>query len=235
MSTVGREKKAKAAAGLPLLNSGDRMSQAEFHRRYEAYPEDAKFELVGGVVYMASPLRRTHGLYEEELSFLLGLYRRATPGVELVPNATTILGEKSEPQPDLTLRVREEYGGQSRETKDEYISGGPELLAEVAYCTLAMDMHGKRDDYKGAGVQEYIVLCIEEQELHWFHFPSARMIRPNREGILRSRVFPGLWLDGPALLDRDSPRLMEVVQQGLASREHAAFVKRLEKAKRNRK
>lgn len=46
------------------------------------------------------------------------------------------------------------------------------------------------------------------------------------------QVFPGLWIDGKALLDRDTPRLAAAVQQGLASREHAAFVKRLQAARR---
>ncbi len=40
-------------APLPLYN-GDRMNQREFHRRYEAYPDNVKFELVGGVVYLVS-------------------------------------------------------------------------------------------------------------------------------------------------------------------------------------
>ena len=39
------------------LENGDQMTQAEFHRRYKAYPEDVKFELIGGVVHMASPMR----------------------------------------------------------------------------------------------------------------------------------------------------------------------------------
>jgi hypothetical protein len=58
------------------------------------------------------------------------------------------------------------------------------------------------------------------------------MIKPNRDGALKSEVFPGLWIDGPALLERDSKKLLAVLHQGLASREHAAFVKRLEKTRR---
>jgi hypothetical protein len=93
-------------------------------------------------------------------------------------------------------------------------------------------MHKKKDDYQQAGVVEYFVLCIEEQDLHWFDFKAKASVKPNRQGIYRSRVFPGLWIDGPALLARDSARLMEVVSQGLAHREHSAFVKRLEAARR---
>lgn len=93
-------------------------------------------------------------------------------------------------------------------------------------------MYDKRDDYRRAGVLEYLVLCMEEQEVHWFHFPSGETIAPNRQGVSWSRVFPGLWFEVSALLRLDSTRLMEVLQQGLAGREHAAFVKRLQSAHR---
>ena len=48
------------------------------------------------------------------------------------------------------------------------------------------------------------------------------------DGIHRSEVFPGLWLDSAALLRGDMPGVLSVVQQGLASSEHAAFVRRLQ-------
>jgi Uma2 family endonuclease len=240
MSTISRPTRAHAFAplassenGASLLRTGDNMKQPEFHRRYEAYAEDARFELVGGVVYMASPLGLTHSRYDDEVGFALGLYRRTTPGVEVLHSATAILDEESEPQPDLGLRILPEYGGRSR-TTDDYIDGPPELLVEIACSTRAIDMNQKRQDYDRTGVQEYLVLCVEERELHWFDFASGGVIRPDRRGVARSRVFPGLWIDAPALLERNSPRLIAAVQEGLASRAHAAFVKRLEKARKRR-
>ena len=47
------------------------------------------------------------------------------------------------------------------------------------------------------------------------------------DGILRSETFPGLWLDPAALVNKDRQRLLEVLRQGLASPEHAAFVAKL--------
>ena len=220
--------------GAPLLCNGDRMKQPEFHRRYEAYPEDVKFELVGGIVYMASPLGRPHGTYHGELGLVLWHYKAGTPGVEPADNATTILGEESEPQPDLALRVLPECGGQSCVNADDYYEGAPELIAEIAHSSRAIAMNQKRQDYQQAGVLEYMVLCVEERELHWFHFPSGRPIRADRHGIARSRVFPGLWIHVPALIERDSARLIATVQQGLATTAHATFVKRLEKVRKRR-
>lgn len=232
MNTLSTQQAAPRKNGVPLLCNGDRMKQPEFHRRYLTYPDNVKFELIGGIVYMASPARWPHGNYSHELSLIFGLYRSATPGVEAGDNATVILGEESEPQPDLALRLLPEYGGQSRLDEDEYVRGAPELLAEIAYSSRAIDLNQKRVDYEQAGIQEYLVLSIEDQELYWFHFPSAKRIQPNRQGVSRSLVFPGLWIENKALLGRNTARQIEVVQQGIASREHAAFVKRLQAARR---
>lgn len=218
----------------PLLVTGDRMTQREFHRRYETYPEDIKFELIGGIVYMTSPLRWRHGRYHVKLATVFGRYEEATPGVEAGDNATTILGEESEPQPDLAVRILPECGGRSRLNAKEYVVGPPELVAEIAYSTRAIDLHLKRNDSQQAGVIAYLVVCLEEQELHWFHFPTGSPLRPNRQGIYQSRVLPGLWVNGSALFDDGMRRLSATLRQGLASREHAAFVKRLQAARRKR-
>jgi hypothetical protein len=215
-------------SGVSFLQSGDRMTQAEFHRRYEAYPDNVKAELIGGIVYMASPLSRPHGVYHPELGGAFWVYKSGTPGIELLDNATTILGEWSEPQPDLALRILTEYGGQSRVTDDDYVAGPPELAAEISYSTHGLDLNEKLLDYKQAGVLEYVVLCIEDQEPHWLNLKSGRALKPDSRGIYRSRVYPGLWINAPALLDLDSARILSTVQDGLASKAHAAFVKQLQ-------
>ena len=214
-------------ADLPLLENGDHMTQAEFHRRYEAYPEDTKFELIGGIVYMASPQRIDHGKFQGALSAALWIYATQTPGVHLLGGSTTILSEESEPQPDLTLRILSKFGGQSRETDDHYVKGAPELLAEISHSTRAIDLHDKREVYQAAGVKEYMVLNLEDAELVWFDFAAQGSIVPDKKGIARSRVFPGLWINVPALLADDGKRLIATVNQGLKSAAHAAFVKKL--------
>jgi Uma2 family endonuclease len=216
------------------LHNGDRLMQPEFHRRYEAYPEDVKFELIGGTVYMSSPLRETHSDYDGELGFVFELYRRPTPGVKAIHGATTILGPESEPQPDLGLRILQEYAGRSRLTRKKYIVGSPELLAEISHSTVAIDLHQKKADYQTAGVQEYLVVSVEERLLFWLDFENQQSIVGDAQGIYRSHVFPGLWLHGPALLALDSPRVEDVARQGLADPQHAAFVERLHVARRRR-
>jgi Uma2 family endonuclease len=219
---------------LPSLDNGDRMTQQEFHRRYEAYPNDVKIELIGGTVYVASPMRTPHGDLTWKLVIPLDYFTEHTPGIRGSDGASVILGESSEPQPDLHLRLLPEYGGQSRLDKKKYLIGAPEFIAEIAHSTRSLDMNQKREDYLAAGVQEYLVVCVEEKEFHWFHFPSKRKLKADRRGIWKSRIFPGLWIDQAALFALDSARLRAAVQEGIASPEHAEFIRTLEARRKAR-
>ncbi len=219
--------KKSVPSSLPPLFNGDEMDQPEFHRRYQQYPDDKKFELIGGIVYMASPVKRPHWTLTFKLAAVLGTYEANTPGVEGGDNQTAILDDEAEPQPDLLLRILPECGGQSDVDAEEYLVGAPELVLEVAYSTRSIDLHKKRQDYLRAGVQEYFVYCIQEQEIHWFHFPSKRTLKADKNGVWKSKVFPGLWIDGPALVAKNAAGLLNTLQKGLASQEHAAFVRRL--------
>src|SRR3954453_7352644 len=98
MSTVDRTKS-------PPLEAGQRLDRATFHARYEAMPPDTRAELIGGVVYMPSPLSVNHGNFDSLVTTWLTLYRRATPGVEAPSNASVQLDEQGEPQPDVLLRI----------------------------------------------------------------------------------------------------------------------------------
>ena len=214
----------------PQLHSGDRMTRLEFHRIYEQMPEDFKAELVGGIVYVASPLRRRHGTSHPLVSAVLMAYEGRTPGVETGDNTTILLGDDGEPQPDLYLRVLPEHGGQSKTTDDDYVEGAPELIVEVAHSSQAFDLHFKKNDYSRYGVIEYVVWTLADNRFHWFDLRAGRQMAPEGDGVLRVRAFPGLWIDGPALASRDYNRMMATLEQGLATPEHAAFVEQLRNA-----
>jgi Uma2 family endonuclease len=209
------------------LYSGDRMSREEFHRIYETAPEDFKAELIGGTVYVASPLKLAHGEPHLLLGVALVAYVSRTPGVQASDNTSVVLGENAEPQPDLLLRILPEYGGQSSTTKDDYIKGPPELVIEVAHSSQAVDLHDKKDDYARHGVREYLVVCVREQLLRWFDLVAEEELQPNAASIYRIQTFPGLWINSPALLAHDYAALMKTLEEGLASPEHAAFVEQL--------
>ncbi|HEY1861677.1 MAG TPA: Uma2 family endonuclease [Gemmataceae bacterium] len=217
--------KTSQAEKLPMLEPGDNLDQKTFHARYEAMPEDVRAELIEGVVYMPSPLKYPHGRGHSRVMIWLGLYQAATPGTEVVDNATTILGEESEPQPDGSLYILPEYGGQMREDADEYLVGAPELIVEVASSSEAIDLHGKRRDYEKAGVREYVVVVLRQKRIVWFVRRGAGFteMEPGADGIYRSELFGGLWLDGTALFRADTAAVQQVLQLGLASPDHARF------------
>jgi Uma2 family endonuclease len=212
---------------VPPLEPGDRLTREEFERRYEAMPHLKKAELIEGVVYMPSPLRfRRHGRPNRHLSTWLGTYEAATPGVEGADNATARLDLENEPQPDALLLIDPARGGQARISADDHIEAAPELVAEVAASSASYDLHTKLDVYRRNGVREYIVWRVLDRQIDWFALRGDRYERlaPGPDGLLRSEVFPGLWLDPEALLRGDLARVLAVVQQGTASPEHAAFV-----------
>jgi Uma2 family endonuclease len=211
------------------LHSGDRMSREEFHRLYEQTPEDFKAELIGGTVYVASPVSPSHGKPHLLFAGLLAAYVGRTPGVEASDNTTIFLGDEGELQPDLYLRILPQCGGQSTTKKNGYVEGAPELVSEIAYSSRAIDLHAKKDEYARYGVREYLVVSVEEQQLRWFDLLGGTELRPDPAGIYRIQAFPGLWINGPALIAHDYNSLMQTLEEGLATPEHAAFVTELAK------
>jgi hypothetical protein len=76
------------------------------------------------------------------------------------------------------------------------------------------------------GVREYLIAVPGNRELFGFSLTSEgfQPIERDGDGMFRSRCFCGLWLDTKALWELDLPRMNAVLQQGLATPEHADFV-----------
>ncbi len=150
----------------------------------------------------------------------------ATPGVDLCDNTTVRLDLDNEPQPDALLRIE---GGTSRISEDDYIEGAPEFVVEIAASSASKDLHDKLRAYRRNGVQEYLVWQIYEQQLNWFSLQAGEyvLLATNDQGVICSQVFPGLWLASSALLQSDLAAVLNCLNQGLQTVEHAAFKKRL--------
>lgn len=218
------------AVSIAPLESGDRLTRPEFERRYIASPHIRKAELVEGVVYVASPVRATrHGRPHGTIMAWLGVYWAATPGVDLQDNATVRLDPDNEPQPDALLRIEPEVGGNSTISEDDYIEGAPELVVEVAASSASYDLNDKLKAYRRNGVREYIVWQMYENRVDWFVLEEGRYVPviPDERGIIRSQVFPGLWLSVNGLRQGNRAEIFAVLQEGLVTAEHQAFVKRL--------
>ncbi|NET38108.1 MAG: Uma2 family endonuclease [Cyanothece sp. SIO1E1] len=213
---------------VPPLENGDRLTRDEFERRYQAMPEIKKAELIEGIVCMASPLRaKSHGKPHARVMTWLGIYEAATSGVEVLDNATVRLDADNEPQPDALLRI--EQGGQSTISEDDYVEGAPELIVEIAASSVSYNLHDKLKVYRRNRVREYLVWRVYDCAFDWFCLGAGKYTQQetNAEGVICSKVFPGLWLAKAALLDGNMAKVLEVLQQGLASADHQAFVDEL--------
>jgi Uma2 family endonuclease len=159
----------------------------------------------------------------------IGTYTAGTPGLVAADNSSIRLDLDNEPQPDVFLLIEPEHGGQARISDDDYIEGAPELVAEVAASSVSYDLGKKLHAYRRNGVREYVVWRVQDREIDWFVLREGRYepLAPGADGILRSTVFPGLWLDPDALLRGDLTTVLAVVRQGVDSPEHAAFAARL--------
>jgi hypothetical protein len=214
---------------IPALESGDQLSRYDFERRYRAMPENIWAELIDGIVYLNSGVRAAHASASADVAGWLGSYRAATPGVMGVIHATLRLDTTNEPQPDATLYVDVDRSTRVRLGADGYLEGVPEFIAEVSASSVSKDLGPKLKAYARNGVQEYLVWRVEDEAIDWFTLREGLYVPlPVESGIVRSRIFPGLWLDVAAMADRDIARVLMVLQQGLATPEHTAFVAQLE-------
>ena len=218
-------------AGIPPLRNGDHLTVEEFERRYEAMPEVKKAELINGVVYMGSPVTmKFHGKPHGHIMAWIGYYSAFTEGTEFGDNATLkLVVGRNQPQPDGALRILPEYGGQSTTDKKGYVIGGAELAAEVSASSATYDLHDKLTSYEQNGIREYVVWRVDDEAIDWFLLKQAKYQRlaKTKDGLYKSKVFPGLWLDPQAMIAGDLAKVIETVQQGIASPEHRRFVAKL--------
>jgi len=224
-----------ADPAIPPLQNGDHLTVAEFERRYENMPGLKRADLINGIVYMGSPV--TMDMHAEQHFDMVGWlchYRAYTPGVQGGDNATLLLPVgMAQPQADACLRIRPDHGGRSK-TKKGYILGGVELTGEVAASSISFDLNEKHAAYEQNGILEYIVWRVEDQAIDWFILKRGKYQRlvKTKSGLYKSKVFPGLWLDDKAMIAGDLAKVIEIVQQGVASPEHLRFVEKLRARKK---
>ena len=208
---------ASAAAPESPLRDGMRMRQPEFHRLYERMPENVRAELIGGVVYLEDPavmMKKQHGGLGHLVQHWISLYCDAVPDLEPYDGTTVILGEYGEPEPDATLR----RPPASHTEEGDFVESPPELVVEVSDATRTRDFGPERRDYERYGVAEYVIVDVRRDRVVWYvRDESDRFVilKPDADGLLKSRVFPGLWLDPGALLERDRKRLRAAVERGI--------------------
>ncbi|WP_253188376.1 Uma2 family endonuclease [Leptolyngbya sp. 'hensonii'] len=133
------------------------------------------------------------------------------------------------PQPDAALFIGASSGGPVRLSNDDYIEGAPELLAEIAASSAAIDLGDKKRAYRRNGVQEYLVWRVYDRQIDWFRLQDGDYVSlpVDEQGIMRSQVFPGLWLAVSAMLSGEMQAVLAALNLGLSSTEYLVFKQRL--------
>jgi Uma2 family endonuclease len=220
---------------IPPLQDGQRLSRAEFERRYDAMPGLKKAELIEGTVHLAEPASQVeHGRPHARIGSLLTVFSAADPCLDSGDNATVWLDEPNDIQPDAFLRIELECGGRSHLSGPRgYVEGPPELIIEVAASSADHDGRQKLAVYERNGVQEYGVWQVREGRFPFWRLMGGHFVAApaDADGVWRSQAFPGLYLDLAALLRGDYRRALAVLQEGLASPEHSTFLARLSEAR----
>lgn len=199
-----------------ILENGDRLNRKEFERRYAA-SNIKKAELIEGIAYVAPASRFTsHAKPHGQIVGWLATYQSMTDGLEIGIEPTVRLDNDNEPQPDVVLfRV----GGNAQIDVDDYITGAPELIAEISASTVSYDLHSKKRSYERNGVKEYIAWRTLDREIDWFVLENDiyQNLAPDPEGIIHSREFAGLCLNVQAILSNDMSSVLKTLQLGMAS------------------
>lgn len=178
------------------FHPGDNLTLDEFLGRWEAMPSLKFAELIRGVVFMPPPLTLDHGTFRSKVATWLGFYAAYTPGVCAGNNATWLMAEDSASQPDVALRILPEHGGQSG-VQGRLAFGASELAAETCVSSASYDLHQKLKLYEESGVLEYPAVLVKERQVRWHRLVDGKyqFIQPDADNVIRSVVFPGLWLD----------------------------------------
>jgi len=173
-------------------------------------PEVKKAELINRTVYMASPVSALyHAEPDNLLQLLLGFYAQSVEGVLAATNATVLLSRDDVIQPDSLLRMDRDHGGATSLDEKGYIVGPPEFIAEIAASSASIDLHGKLDACRRAGVREYLVWETYEDRIQaWQLVEDEYLPLPMLDDCIESRMFVGLRFDIPALRARDGKRAL---------------------------
>jgi Uma2 family endonuclease len=119
-------------------------------------------------------------------------------------------------EPDIVVILNSNAGRFAQ----QYFEGAPDLIVEiVSPATRHTDRFLKYEEYETAGVPEYWLIDPDRQYAEFFQRDGAGLYRTafsGSEGVYRSRVLEGFWLEVGWLWTR--PPLWEVFKQvGLSS------------------
>ena len=94
---------------------------------------------------------------------------------------------------------------------------------------MAYDLYDKKRAYQRNGIKEYLVWQVYERQICWWKLQEGEYmpLEPDQEGVIKSQVFPGLWLEIRSLLEGNLAEVLKKLQAGIESVEHQEFIRQL--------
>ena len=79
------------------------------------------------------------------------------------------------------------------------------------------DLHEKFEVYQRCGVKEYVVWQTRGKRLDWFRLTNGEYVPLplDADGVIESRIFPGLRLAVGSLLEGDLERVLSELRKGI--------------------
>jgi len=172
------------------------MRRAKVRFTYNDYlllPEDKRYEILGGELYMVAAPNIRHQSVSLNLKLALFQYvREINLGVILDAPCDVILSEENVVQPDI-LFVRKERSGIIGEAN---LKGAPDLVIEIlSPGTRSKDLELKRKTYARFGIQEYWVVDPEAatvEVLVWSEIGYVTAATYGKSDCLSSPLLPNL-------------------------------------------
>lgn len=166
-------------------------------------PDVKNAELIDGIVYLQYRVSAIHGMAHANLGALLCIYSKNDSNLLTASNSTVRIDDRNDAQPDLLMMRR--LGGRATIDEDDFVSGAPDLIAEIAASSVSYDLHQKKRAYLNAGVLEYLVWLTEENRIVWWRLENGDYVEipPAADGSLESVEFPGLVIDASAVIAGD--------------------------------
>ena|ERR1051326_909240 len=189
-----------------------RMTFAEF---LEWTDEDTFAEWVDGEVIVMSPVSFLH---QNLTDFLAALLRHFTEAKELgliltAPFLMKLDVRPSGREPDIIFIAREH----SSKLKNTFLDGPADLAVEILSPeSQTRDRNDKFYEYQQAGVREYWLIDPVRKQAEFFALSAGGVylnMPLDKQGIFRSIVLDGFWLEVVWLWQDPLPTLMSVLKE----------------------
>jgi len=177
--------------------------------------EDTWAEWVHGEVVMVSPASERHQDLCRFLAAIIGIFveERGLGRVLTAPFQMRLaepVGSGREPDLLFVARARQDR------LKATYLDGAADLVVEIASPESgARDRGEKFYEYEAGGVREYWLVDPERQQAEFYGVGAEgryRLIFAGSEGVFRSEVLPGFWLQVEWLWQQPLPPVLAVLR-----------------------